>query len=75
LLGPEAMKKYQQNFNLIYSGGSSENSDNKKDSGTKDQNNISDNVSNVPLSPTHDVAWVSCCILLKLKVFCWFCGE
>ena len=49
-LGPEAMKKYQQNFNLIYSGGSSENSDNKKDSGTKDQNNISDNVSNVPLS-------------------------
>lgn len=52
-LGPEAMKKYQQNFNLIYSGGSNENSDNKKDSGTKDQNNISGNVSNVPLSPTH----------------------
>lgn len=46
-LGPEAMKKYQQNFNLIYNGGLSGNQDDKKDSETKNEN-----VSNIPLSPT-----------------------
>ncbi|VDI09464.1 apoptosis-stimulating of p53 protein 1 [Mytilus galloprovincialis] len=52
-LGPEAMKKYQQNFNMLYSGDTSEKTDNKKDSETKDLNK-NDNVPSQgsPLSPT-----------------------
>lgn len=52
-LGPEAMKKYQQNFNMLYSGEASEKTDNKKDLETKDQNK-NDNVTSQgsPLSPT-----------------------
>ncbi|XP_052105512.1 apoptosis-stimulating of p53 protein 1-like isoform X3 [Mytilus californianus] len=52
-LGAEAMKKYQQNFNMLYSGEASEKTDNKKDLETKDQNK-NDNVKSQgsPLSPT-----------------------
>lgn len=50
-LGPDAMKKYQQNFNLLYSGGNkNENVDNSKESKSSEQ--IKTESMDIQLSPS-----------------------